>query len=64
MFPFLIGVGLDDDVDIDKIPEPVPSGVFKSVSPSGEPTYIAFDCGTTDLSKLKTVSRYCVLFQA
>ena len=63
LFPFLIGVGLDD-VDFDRIQEPVPHGVFKSVSPSGEQTYIAFDRETTDLSKLKTVSKYCVLFQA
>ena len=51
LFPFQIGVGHDDDVDIDNIPEPVPRGVFKPVSPSGEPTYIAFDLETTDLSK-------------
>jgi len=63
LFPFLIGVGLDDGGDIDKIPEPIRRGVFKSVSPSGEPTYIAFDRETT-VSKLKNMSKYCVLFQA
>ena len=46
-----IGVGHHDNVDISKVPDPVPRGVVKPVSPSGETSYIAFDLKTTDLSE-------------
>ena len=45
------GIGHDDEVDIDKVPDPVPRGTFKPVVIRGSPSYIIFDLETTDLSK-------------
>ncbi|KAK3108256.1 hypothetical protein FSP39_004267 [Pinctada imbricata] len=43
-------IGLRDDVDIEKIPDPVPRGNFKPVTVSaGSPTLVIFDLETTDL---------------
>ncbi|XP_045169671.2 DNA polymerase III PolC-type-like isoform X1 [Mercenaria mercenaria] len=42
-------VGHEDCTDIDRIPDPIPRGVFKPVCSSGEPSYITVDLETTDL---------------
>ncbi|XP_060562490.1 uncharacterized protein LOC132722076 [Ruditapes philippinarum] len=42
-------VGHTADIDIDKVPDPIPRGVFKPVCSSGEPSYITVDLETTDL---------------
>ena len=45
------GVGHDDNIDIERIPDPVPKGSFKKVTSRGTPTYVVLDLETTDLSK-------------
>lgn len=48
---YFAGIGHDQDVDIDKLPDPVPRATFKPVSSRGTPSYIVIDLETTDLSK-------------
>uniref|UniRef100_A0A8W8NP81 Exonuclease domain-containing protein n=1 Tax=Magallana gigas TaxID=29159 RepID=A0A8W8NP81_MAGGI len=43
-------IGLEDEVDIVQIPDPVPRGVFKPITlSSGSPSLVVFDLETTDL---------------
>ncbi|XP_033759588.1 uncharacterized protein LOC117341837 [Pecten maximus] len=43
-------IGLEEQVDIEKIPDPVPRGNFKPVTiPSRAPSIVVFDLETTDL---------------
>ena len=52
-YEFTSGVGLDKDVDKEELPDAVPRGEFKPiVLSSGEPTLVAIDLETTDLSKI------------
>jgi hypothetical protein len=48
-----IGVGHDEEPDIEKVPDAVPRGVFKPVTlqTGHDPTLVMFDLETTDLSK-------------
>lgn len=48
----ITGIGLDDEADISKIPDPVARGLFRPISASGELTYVALDLETTDLSNM------------
>jgi len=51
MFCLFTGIGLQESVDIEQLPEPVPRGQFKPVKlTQGDPTFITFDLETTDLS--------------
>ena len=49
-----IGHEAEQSLDINRLPDAIPRGVFKPVQlPTGEdPTFIMFDLETTDLSKL------------
>jgi hypothetical protein len=51
IYCLLTGIGHDEEVDIERLPDPIPRGVFKQVIPHGPPTYIVADLETTDLSK-------------
>lgn len=48
-----LGIGHEENVDIEKIPSPVSKGYFKPIprSPQDRVAYIMFDLETTDLSK-------------
>jgi len=48
---FTLGIGHEAEVYICKIPDPVACGIFKPVSPNGQPKYVALDLETTDLSE-------------
>lgn len=49
---FFLEIGLEDEVDIVQVPDPVPRGVFKPITLySGSPSLVVFDLDTTDLSK-------------
>ncbi|KAH3811476.1 hypothetical protein DPMN_139886 [Dreissena polymorpha] len=43
------GIGHEENVDTEKIPDPIPKANFKPVKVNGEPTVIAFDLETTGL---------------
>lgn len=49
-----LGIGHEENVDIEQIPSPVSKGYFKPIprSPQDSIAYITFDLETTDLSKL------------
>ncbi|XP_060592882.1 uncharacterized protein LOC132747499 [Ruditapes philippinarum] len=49
IYCLLTGIGHDEEVDIERLPDPIPRGVFKQVIPHGPPTYIVADLETTDL---------------
>ena len=47
----IVGIGHEEDVDIDQLPDAVPRGVFKPVSAKQDSaTYVIMDLETTDLS--------------
>ena len=46
------GIGHEENVDTETIPDPIPKANFKPVKVNGEPTVITFDLETTGLSKL------------
>lgn len=48
-----LGIGHEENVDIEQIPSPVSKGYFKPIprSPQDRVAYITFDLETTDLSK-------------
>lgn len=49
---FFLEIGLEDEVDIVQVPDPVPRGVFKPITLySGSLSLVVFDLDTTDLSK-------------
>lgn len=54
IFSILTEISLADSIDIEKIPDAIPRGVFKKVALPGDtkPTFITFDLETTDLSKI------------
>ena len=55
-------IAVADNVDIEKIPDAVPRGVFKRITlpRDAKPIFITFDLETTDLSKLLTSYDGCV----
>lgn len=50
IFSILTEISLADNIDIEKIPDAIPRGVFKKVALPGDtkPTFITFDLETTD----------------
>lgn len=54
IFSILTEISLADSIDIEKIPDAIPRGVFKKVALPGDtkPTFITFDLETTHLSKI------------
>lgn len=46
---FLLDIALDSNLDVEQLPEAVPSGNFKAVSIPENSTFVAFDLETTDL---------------
>lgn len=48
-----LGIGHEENVDIEQIPSPVSKGYYKPIprSPQDRVAYITFDLETTDLSK-------------
>lgn len=50
----LTEISLADSIEIEKIPDAIPRGVFKKVALPGDtkPTFITFDLETTHLSKI------------
>lgn len=45
------GIGHEDTVDVEQIPDAIPRGNFKRVTFHGKPTVISFDLETTGLSE-------------
>jgi hypothetical protein len=46
------GIGHEETVNVEKIPDSIPRGNFKSAKFHGKPTIISFDLETTGLSEL------------